>query len=54
MREPRESLMEFATRLNGLSRDCDFDNYSRDDAHLEVILKVALYGKFFPRNSNTF
>ena len=41
MREPRESLMEFATRLNGLSRDCDFDNYSRDDAHLEVILKVA-------------
>lgn len=35
---PGESVSEFNARLNGLSKHCDFDNYSRELAHLDQIL----------------
>ena len=36
-----ESLLEYLNRLNKYSRNCDFNNYSRDDAHLEMLLLVS-------------
>ena len=35
---PGESVNEFNLRLNGFSKNCNFDNYSRDLAHLDQIL----------------
>ena len=36
-----ESLLEYLNRFNKYSKHCDFNNYSRDDAHLEMLLLVA-------------
>jgi len=36
-----ESMREFNARLNAYSKNCDFDNYTRDLAHLDQIIMNA-------------
>ena len=39
---PGESLLDYASRLNSFSKSCEFQNYDRNSAHLEMVLIAAL------------
>ena len=34
---PGESLLDYESRLNSFSKSCEFQNYDRDSAHLEML-----------------
>ena len=36
-----ESLLDYESRLNSFSKSCEFQNYDRDSAHLEMVLIAA-------------
>ena len=38
---PGESLLDYESRLNSFSKSCEFQNYDRDSAHLEMVLIAA-------------
>ena len=38
---PGESLLDYKSRLNSSSKSCEFQNYDRDSAHLEMVLIAA-------------
>ena len=38
---PGESLLDYESRLNSFSISCEFQNYDRDSAHLEMVLIAA-------------
>ena len=38
---PGESLLDYESRLNSFSKSCEFQNYDRDSAHLEMVLISA-------------
>ena len=38
---PGESLLDYESRLNSFSKFCEFQNYDRDSAHLEMVLIAA-------------
>ena len=38
---PTESIIDFNARLNTVSKNCNFNNYSRNDAHLDQIIATA-------------
>ena len=38
---PGESLLDYESRLNSFSKSCEFQNYDRDSAHLEIVLIAA-------------
>ena len=38
---PGESLLDYESRLNSFSKSCEFENYDRDSAHLEMVLIAA-------------
>ena len=35
---PGESLLDYESRLNSFSKSCEFQNFDRDSAHLEMVL----------------
>ena len=38
---PGESLLDYESRLNSFSKSCEFQNYDRDSAHLEMVIIAA-------------
>ena len=38
---PGEMLLDYESRLNSFSKSCEFQNYDRDSAHLEMVLIAA-------------
>ena len=38
---PGESLLDYESRLNSFNKSCEFQNYDRDSAHLEMVLIAA-------------